>query len=275
MVKVKELDERYVGKLESYLKMDSISNFYPLYDLYDEESRRKTSWYVGLRDDDICGFLLIYRGCSTPPASIFVNGDRETVSSLLEFVSEDKAVFHVDPQFSSIVKGKFPITGEYTTEILYIKKGEEKTHIKHDVELLSENHVFDVVKLLRERTSTLGGITGEIVEKAREELRKSRVYGVFADSRLVSMCMLESLPSCKSEVCWLSRVFTSLNYRNRGFATSVVSKAVEEAFKADSVKYVGLGVRSDNIPAKHVYEKIGFKKYKDRCWLSLNIEIAP
>ncbi|MEM2448472.1 MAG: GNAT family N-acetyltransferase [Candidatus Bathyarchaeia archaeon] len=57
----------------------------------------------------------------------------------------------------------------------------------------------------------------------------------------------------------IETVFTSQKYRGKGFATSVVSKTVENAFKRYNVEYVGLGVRSDNTSAKRVYEKIGLR----------------
>lgn len=78
------------------------------------------------------------------------------------------------------------------------------------------------------------------------------------DGRLVSVVQLEKLLFHIPEACWIGRVFTIQKYRGMGFAASSVLKAVEEAFKYESVKYVGLGVRSDNAPAKHVYAKIGF-----------------
>jgi len=49
-VKVRGLNGEIVERLDSYLRKDPINNFYPLYDLYDEEARKKTSWYVGLKD---------------------------------------------------------------------------------------------------------------------------------------------------------------------------------------------------------------------------------
>jgi len=53
-----------------FLMGDPITNFYTLYDLYDDVARRKTSWYVGLKDERVVGFLLIYRGGRVVPASI-------------------------------------------------------------------------------------------------------------------------------------------------------------------------------------------------------------
>ncbi|MEM2848701.1 MAG: hypothetical protein QXI36_00295 [Candidatus Bathyarchaeia archaeon] len=69
------------------------------------------------------------------------------------------------------------------------------------------------------------------------------------DGQLVSVVQLEKLLFHIPEVCWIGKVFTSQKYRGMGFAASSVLKAI--------------------------YAKIGFKKYKDRCWLNLNTEIIP
>lgn len=272
---MRKLDEELVERLDSYLRRDPIANFYPLYDLYDDEARRKTLWYVGLRDERVVGFLLIYRGGRVVPASVILGGDLDVASSLLVLVDEDKAIFHVDPELSNVVKSKFHIGGEYPTEIMRLKRGEEKLHIRHNVELLDENHVLELLRLRREWRPSLGSITDEEVKWAKNELERKHVYGVFADGRLVSIARLGELLSHIPELCWIEMVFTSRKYRRRGFATSVVSKTVEDAFKRYNVEYVGLGVRSDNTPAKRVYEKVGFKKHRDRYWLNMNVELIP
>lgn len=272
---MRRLDEELVERLGSYLRKDSIANFYPLYDLYDDVARGKTSWYVGLKDEHVVGFLLIYYGGRVVPASIIVGGDLDVASSLLDFVNEDKAIFHVDPKLSDLVKSRFHIGSEYLTEIMRLKRGEERLYIGHDVELLNESHVMELLRLRREWRPSLGSITDEEMKWARNELEKGHVYGLFADGQLVSIARLGELLSHIPEVCWIETVFTSQNYRGRGFATSVVSKAVENAFKRYGVEYVGLGVRSDNASAKRVYEKVGFKKHRDRCWLNMNLEFIP
>jgi len=223
----------------------------------------------------VAGFLLIYSGGRVVPASIIVDGDVHTVISLLELVDEDEAIFHVDPELSGLVKSKFHIGSEYLTEIMRLKRGEERLYIGHSVELLNENHVMEFLRLRREWRSSLGSITDEEVKWTKNELRRGHVYGIFANEQLVSIARLGELLPHIPEVCWIETVFTSQKYRGRGFATSVVSKTVENAFKRYGVEYVGLGVRSDNAPAKRIYEKIGFKKHRDRCWLNLNVEFMP
>lgn len=272
-IKVGEPDEELAEKLDSYLRIDPISNFYPLYDLHDELSRRKTFWCIGFKDGHIAGFLLVYRGVT--PASIILDGDRDVIPHLLDAVAVDEAAFHLNPTLRSIVRDRFPIRSEYATEIMSLRMGEETLYIRHDVKLLNESHTMDLLRLMREWRPTSRDITDDEVRKTEDELKSESIYGIFMDGQLVSVIQLEKLLSHIPEVCWIGRVFTSQKYRGMGFATSLVSKAVEEAFKHESVKYVGLGVRSDNAPAKHVYARIGFKKYKDRCWLNLNTEIVP
>jgi RimJ/RimL family protein N-acetyltransferase len=272
-IKVGKLSEEFTGKLGSYLRIDPIYNFYPLYDLYDAVSHRKTLWHIGFKNGHLAGFLLIYHG-ETPP-SIMLDGDRDVVTHLLDIVKIEEATFHLSPTLSDIVKNKFPIKSEYMTEIMSLRKGEEALYITHDVKLLNEDHAVDLLRLVREWRPAPNDITEEEVEKTMDELKRSDIYGIFTDGRLASVVQLKKLLPHIPEVCWIGRVFTSQKYRGRGFAASLVSKAVEEAFEYESVRYVGLGVRSDNIPAKHLYMKVGFKKYRARCWLNLNTEITP
>jgi len=129
----------------------------------------------------VAGFLLIYSGGRVVPASIIVDGDVHTVISLLELVDEDEAIFHVDPELSGLVKSKFHIGSEYLTEIMRLKRGEERLYIGHSVELLNENHVMEFLRLRREWRSSLGSITDEEVKWTKNELRRGHVYGIFAN----------------------------------------------------------------------------------------------
>lgn len=270
-IEVRLLTNELIKSLDSYLRKDPIANFYPIYDLYDVESRKRSTYYAGLKDGDVIGFLLIYQAEYFP--FINVGGSEFAALRLMDVLNVEKAIFHVDPEFSDITKRKFRITSEYVTEIMYLKRGEEKLHVEHDVELLSDFHALELLKLMRQRRPS--PITDEDVKRAADYLRRYETYGIFVDERLVSIARLYKLLLHIPEVCSVGMVFTDPDYRGRGFATSLVSKCVESAFRNDSVKYVALTVNRDNISAKRVYEKIGFKKYKDRCWLNLNVDYPP
>jgi predicted GNAT family acetyltransferase len=64
------------------------------------------------------------------------------------------------------------------------------------------------------------------------------------------------------KVAVIEEVLTKEEFRNRGFATSVVSMLTEDLIKRGKV--TSLYVREDNSHAIHVYMKIGFIEYWKR-----------
>jgi len=75
------------------------------------------------------------------------------------------------------------------------------------------------------------------------------------------------------KVAVIGEVLTKEEYRNRGFATSVVSMLTEDLIKRGKV--ASLYVREDNSHAIHVYMKIGFVEYWKRLWISVNTDTKP
>ena len=49
-------------------------------------------------------------------------------------------------------------------------------------------------------------------------------------------------------------------YRNRGYATSIVSALAKEIFRKNELALIH--VKKDNVAAYNVYKKVGFKPYK-------------
>lgn len=65
---------------------------------------------------------------------------------------------------------------------------------------------------------------------------------------------------CTDWVGWMSIVATMQMHRNQGYASTIVSHAVTNLLeKHDEVL---IHVRADNVPAIHVYQKVGFSHYK-------------
>ncbi len=65
------------------------------------------------------------------------------------------------------------------------------------------------------------------------------------------------------EECNLVKIIIDEKHRKRGYATLLIKKIMSDALCNNASK-VYLEVRSDNIPAKNLYEKIGFKKTNTR-----------
>lgn len=96
---------------------------------------------------------------------------------------------------------------------------------------------------------------GQSMNLARDFLRNNRCFGLFIDSKLVARGRIQAT----SSMGWaIGGVYTLPEYRNRGYATNLVSAIAEHAFR--NTGRVILHVREDNAPAIRTYEKIGFRK---------------
>lgn len=108
------------------------------------------------------------------------------------------------------------------------------------------------------------------MERALEIIKEQPVYGIFVNSTLVSAATFHvRLP----EIWIIGGLFTKPEYRNRGYATSITSIMVKDALKQTAL--VGLYVREDSSPAKHLYQKIGFKPHRKIKWLDYNTGLVP
>jgi len=81
--------------------------------------------------------------------------------------------------------------------------------------------------------------------------------GIIADDRLVSV----GNTFLTDFVSNIHTVATHKSHRNKGYATSVVSALLKEILQTNNLALIH--VLEDNIPARRVYEKVGFKIYRN------------
>ena len=273
MLDVKPLTDELIDSFDRNLRRDPLTNVFHILDLHDPRERKRSEFYVALRDDEIEGKLRVYHGLGI--ASVWIRGSEEAALRLLEAVKiPNQAVFQVDHELSDLIRREFSITAEYPTEVMVLKRDEQRFFIEHDVEELREEHAIDYLRLFRGYHPSVGAIKEEEIRKFRRGLKRRNVYGIFVDGSLVSTTFLAQFPTLEG-VRWIGFTFTKEKHRGRRFATSLVSKAVSDAFQNPGVRHVGLIVRSTNLPAKHVYGKVGFRKHRELAWLSLNTDMAP
>lgn len=85
--------------------------------------------------------------------------------------------------------------------------------------------------------------------------------GIKQESKLVSFGYAMVTPTV-SHVIWIA---THRKWRNKRYATSIVSELVKECLNKASTAIIY--VMDDNMTAKSVYSKVGFKPYKSYLYV--------
>ena len=87
--------------------------------------------------------------------------------------------------------------------------------------------------------------------------KNDQIYGIYVENNLAGFYMLRGFDegySIPSYGVWISE-----KYANRGLSTFTLQHAISFC-KLNSIKKVMLKVHPDNLAAKHIYEKYGFKQ---------------
>ncbi|RLF02332.1 MAG: hypothetical protein DRJ59_03915 [Thermoprotei archaeon] len=225
-----------------------------------ERYRHVTEFIIAEREGVIEGFVVMFRGGVL--MSVIIDGTHEAVEFLVEKFSKmlrKPAIINVPREYEDkVLKVLKNVVAVYSVDVMSVRKGEERLIIKHPYREVVEGDYKQLANLLGER-------------RARRVIASYRpVFGIFVNSQLVSTAA--TLVKLK-EVWMLGAVYTHPEYRNRGFATSVCSAWLKHAFENTNI--ATLWVRSDNLPAKRVYEKLGFKTVRVNSWICVEVDKKP
>lgn len=97
----------------------------------------------------------------------------------------------------------------------------------------------------------------ETISEVLSKTIKDQIYGIYVEDNLVGFYMLRGFDegySVPSYGVWISE-----KYSNKGLSTFTLQHAISVC-KLNSIKKIMLKVHPDNITAKHIYEKYGFKQ---------------
>jgi predicted GNAT family acetyltransferase len=123
--------------------------------------------------------------------------------------------------------------------------GSVTSPVKHSVEDLEISRVDEMLALV-ELTKP-----GPFFRRTPE---LGTYLGIYEARQLVAMAGERLRPFGHTEI---SAVCTHPEYRGRGYASSLVSSLIQRITKRDEVPF--LHVRTENVGAIRVYEKLGFK----------------
>lgn len=262
-MKVSKLSEQFVRPLDEYLREDPVNNAYLIYDL--QEERDKSDFYIAFEGSDIKGLLLVYRGF--PSFNAILRGEKEAASELVKEARQEGSVdwssCWCPPELTPKIKPSLTVKDQHPAEIMSLKKGEEERLVEYPVKELTKEDSGQIAGLWFEWYGDSFNDSLKRVKEGMDNPKKS-YYGIKERGKLISVASTTEVPP---EIAIVSAVYTKPEYREKGYGTSVVSKAVQEGLKeADKSCLI---IRGENPPAKHIYEKLGFTTYCKFDWLDL------
>ncbi len=211
--------------------------------------RDQTQILLAMKKEKIEGLMLIYKNHTAQ-----LRGNHKAVEMLFEHLDLDEVELSAPLECEDIISRKYRCLTKGRVILMCLRKGEEHIQIKHAPERLTQEDAEELVELLK---TTLPEWWGETtVEMAKSAMENKFWLGIRTDGRIVSVGNTR-LTDFGSNI---GLVATYEQYRNLGYATSIVSALIEEIFRKSSTALIH--VFSDNAPAIHAYSKVGFKPYK-------------
>jgi RimJ/RimL family protein N-acetyltransferase len=262
MINVEKVAENNKQRVIDSLRLDVIRHVFAFYDIQYEPEH--TTTYVAFENRNLKGYILSYTALDFP--SVILECENSIAEKLIEYAPENHFIMHATPNLLPIIEGKFPNAKHYVEDWMLVKKGEAKFfRSEHVHRLSSENDASKLAILLSSREDR-----PKRTKRYMDWISKMPTYGVSIDSELVSYAgSFLQLP----QVWMIGGVYTHPNHRNKGYATLATSTVTEEALK--HAETAALFVRSDNLPAIRVYEKIGYKKIGEKLWVDMGTGLKP
>jgi ribosomal protein S18 acetylase RimI-like enzyme len=246
-LRVVQLTESFKEDFLKYVNQDPLDYYFFILDwkLY----RDKTKFLLALEQNKIKGVMLIYKDYI-----VQLRGSRDAIEMLLNHLDLKKVSLTLPEGCEDLVLKNYKplISGKLI--LMYLKRGEEKIQIKYKPIRLFEEDAENIADLLR---NTNPEWWSDIkAEQIKEGMKEIFWLGIKINGKIVSVGNTRFFKLGSN----IGVVATHEAYRNRGYATSIVSALVKEILQRSERALIH--VLSDNFPAIHIYEKVGFKPYK-------------
>lgn len=231
----------------SHVNQDPANYYFFIFDW--KQRRDQTRILMAIEGENVEGLMLIYRD-----AIVQLRGNREAVKTLLGSLDLDKVELQAPLECEDLVLRKYKLTFRVEMMLMRLLEGEEHIQVGHEPERLTVEDAEEIADLMRSTNPEWwGDITAEMQKKMMED---ALWLGIKRDGKIVSV----GSTRLTDFGCNIGIVATHEQYRNMGYATSIVSALLKEILKTSSTALIH--VLSDNAPAVHVYSKVGFKPYK-------------
>ncbi len=252
MIEIVNLSNENKYKAEEFLMKEPYKNAYMIYDLNNDNSEIK----IVYENDIIKGILVIYNGNNK---IIWFYGNRDSFKAVINNINYDKFIMIIDENNLDIIKSKYKI--KYYNE--YIMRLKIKDFIFNNDNNSRKLNNDDIIKY-KEFINT-----ANIKIDQEFYIKNFDVFGYFYENKIVSSGIIAA-KSFKAYV--FGNIYTLINYRNRGYAKSLISSMVK--YCSNKTENIIIYVRSDN-NAVNLYKNLGFKITGNRIFIDYNTNVIP
>ena len=231
----------------NHVNQDPVHYFFFILDW--KEHPEQTKILMAIEGKKIRGLMLVYAD-----AVVQLRGNRQAVEKLLDHVSLEKVELQAPLNCEDIITRKYTPQIRYELMLMTLKKGEENIQITSQPVKLGPEDAEEVAEIMRKADPEWWGDT--TAENRRESLERNYWLGIRRDGKVVSVGNTRFTDFGSN----IGVIATDEHYRNRGYATSIVSALVQEILKRSPTALIH--VLSNNAPAIKAYSKVGYKPYK-------------
>ncbi|MGD0329822.1 MAG: GNAT family N-acetyltransferase [Nitrososphaeria archaeon] len=189
---------------------------------------------------------------------ISIRGSLDAAEPLLDRIDLDDVEANCCEEHKLILLKKYEPTMEHKMTLMKLEKVADGVRPKYPLTKLGTDDAEETTKIIRESLPIHWSqvTTEEIYSRINEG---DPCYCIKEDCRIVSIALAreKDFGETIGIVGSINTVATIKDYRNRGYATSMVSQLSRKLLERS--KYVLLFVLSDNIPAFKAYSRVGFK----------------
>jgi RimJ/RimL family protein N-acetyltransferase len=263
MLKIEIIDKRNRERFIDGIRSDITKHVFAFYDIQFDPDH--TAIHAAFENDDLIGYLLLYTATDVP--SVILECEPRVAEKLIQIAPENNFIVHTSPDLLNAVNGRFPDAKHYLENWMLVRKDMANLIASKRVRRLStEEDAAAFAKLVLNRKDR----SKRDLEKYLDWIAKMPMYGVFVKNELVSYAgSFIQLP----QVWMIGGVYTAPGHRNKGYASLATSAVTKEALR--KAEKAALFVRSDNLPAISVYEKIGYRKIGEKFWIDVGTGMKP
>jgi ribosomal protein S18 acetylase RimI-like enzyme len=233
--------------IRRYLETDRVWAAYAIGDL-DPALRAQCEWFGAEENGALGALALLYNGFD-PPA-LFTMGDWRQLAAIVGTPMRAPAVYlNVLEAHLPAIRAHYRIDAPEPMWRMALKP-EDFRPAPGAVKHLTPQYTRDL-----ERLYELGG--GDAFSPS--QVFAGAFFGVEERGRLIAAAGTHVLSEVYSAAA-VGNVFTHPDHRGQGHGARVTSAVCAELARR-GIRTIILNVARDNVPAIHIYEKLGFKKY--------------